>query len=106
MTEPASTQHPHSRAARQLSAKNPGVYGEAGREQGSRRGRIKLRQKPKSEPAIDDDIVGQAAIAVDSDDLLFDAELLHSLPAKGTFETGRLLVTDTDTITPAQVGDL
>jgi hypothetical protein len=51
-------------------------------------------------------VFGQAAVAVDSDDLPVGAELLNALPAEGTFATRVLLVTDADTITRVQVGDL
>jgi hypothetical protein len=65
-----------------------------------------LPREPECESAIDDDVFGQAAVAVDGDDLLAGAELLDALCAEGTFETRLLLVTDTDTITRVQVGNL
>ncbi len=65
-----------------------------------------LRREPECEPTIDDDVFRQAAVAVDGDDFLPNAQLLSAPPAEGTFETRLLLVPDTDTITRMQVGDV
>ncbi len=56
--------------------------------------------------SIDNDVLGQAAVTVDGNDLLTGAELLGPPPAEGAVETRLLLVTDTDAIAAVQVGDL
>ena len=106
VTEPADAQHCHPRAVEQACPKDPRVYRQAGREQGGRFSRVELRWEPEREPTIDDDMFGQPAVAVDGDDLLPGAELLCALLAEGTTETSLLLVSDTHTIAPLQVGDL
>jgi len=66
---------------------------------------VDLWREAEGEAVIDDDVLGQAAVAVDRNDLLAGTELLEALSAESAVEARLLLVSDTDTITAMQVRD-
>src|SRR5688572_17020021 len=79
--------------------------GEARRQQRRRPRRIERRRQREREPAVDDDVVGQPAVAIDADDLLRRAELLEAVPAGIARETRGLLIADADPIAGPQADD-
>jgi hypothetical protein len=91
---------------RQVRPQYPGEYGQAGREQRRGRRRVELRREPEGKTTIDEDVIGETAVPVDSDDLLAGTQLLRALLAVGAREAGLLLVADAHTIATPQVGHL
>lgn len=75
------------------------VSGEAGRHQRSRYRRVESGRESKGESAIDEDVLGPAAVGIDANDFLNQAELFSALLAESTREASLLLVADAHAIT-------
>jgi hypothetical protein len=84
---------------------NRRVYRETGRHQRCGWNRVELRRERERKPAVDDDMLAESPMSVDTDNGLIRAELLDALAAKGALEARSELEPNADSVTACQTGD-